>query len=316
MAYTTDDAVHALKVRCQLPDADGQLSDSDLLLILTEEMRTTVLSSIRRAQSEYYVKTDIVPVVQAVRDYRIPTRAQGAMLRDLKLRRQQDPEAEYAIGVPYVAEEAADAFGYYSGSFYWGQRLAHTILGNTIRLLPTPQQSNLELLVRYFMRQSELVPVSSAAKVTNITGALVTFDAVPATWTTADRFDFDEARPNFDILSWDVEADAVVTGIGGTIDFTTAGVPSDLQVGDYVAITGQSPVVQVPVEYQPALISAASVRVLEIVGDRGGAKIAQDKMREQVGDVKSLIEPRNKGQAGRIIARFGSLRTGRYGWFR
>ncbi len=311
MAYTSDDLVSAVRMRCQLPDAvaDGKFTDADLRELATEELFTTLLATLRGARGDYYVTTLDYSIAAGVSDYRIPTRAQGASLRDLTI----IDASGNGYSVPRIPLEQADIFAKAS-SFYWPAGVAHVFEGNMIKLRPEPNNSADTLRVRYYRRPGRLVAVSEAMKVTGFgpNPNQVNGD-VPASWLNTDLFDFILASPNFDTIGMDEAPAVIAVGPGGSIDFVNP-YPSELAVGDYISLATESPVCQLPVELYPALISAACVRTLESLGDLQAAGIAQSKLVEQLGRALVQLEPRNQGEDVRIFSRRSPLRTGRRFW--
>ena len=311
MPYTSDDLVSAVRMRCQLPDqdADGKFSDADIRELATEELFTTLLATLRGARGDYYVTAYDYTIASGVSDYRIPTRAQGASLRDLTI----IDTSGNGYSVPHIPLEDADIFAK-TGSFYWPGGVAHVLQGNFIKLRPEPTSSGDTLRVRYYQRPGRLVGTAEAMKVTGFgpNPTQVQGD-VPASWTTSNIFDAILAAPNFDTLTTDEAVSAVTTGVGGSVTFTNP-YPTELAVGDYIALATESPVCQLPVELYPALVSAACVRVLESLGDLQAAGVAQSKLSEQLARALVQLEPRNQGEDIRIFSRRSPLRFGRRWW--
>lgn len=82
--------------------------------------------------------------------------------------------------------------------------------------------------------------------------------------------------------------------------------PSSLEgmnVGDYMALRGESPFAHIPVEGYPLLEQAVVVKVLEGLGDREGMAAAQTKLSELVQLFPDLITPRVDGNPQKIINR-------------
>lgn len=314
MPYTADDLVAAVRMRCQLPDAtaDGKFTDANIRELANEEFLTTLLATLRGSRGDYYVTSLDYQVAVGVSDYAIPSRAQGASLRDLTIIDQSGN----GHSVPHIPLEDSDLFAN-NGSFYWPRGVAHVIEGNMIRLRPAPTAAGDTLRVRYYQRPGRLVGAAEAMQVTSITpfGAVTVLAGdVPASWGITNKFDVIAASPTFDSLSEQLTPTGVTTGVGGNIIFTAAELNSGIQVGDWVALETESPVIQLPVELQPALTSATCVRVLESLGDLSAAGIAQSKLSEQLDRGLVQLEPRNQGEDIRIFSRRSPLRSGGRWW--
>jgi hypothetical protein len=111
--------------------------------------------------------------------------------------------------------------------------------------------------------------------------------------------------------------DVVVTSVSGTqIFFTAADIPTDLIVGDYVALAQQSPVVQLPDEAVQLLETLTGMRVLQALGDYEAAKSNQVSAMQQEKDLLKILQPRIEGESTKIISRNGLLRGRSMSYFR
>jgi len=308
MAYTSDDLVSAVRVRCQLPSAtnDGKFTDANILELAYEELLTNVLPEIRKARGNYYVKHLDYTVSSGVDSYAIPPRAQGASLRDVTFINSDGT----GFSLPEIPLEDVD---YYktSGSTWWSTAFCYCIENNRVLLRPQPSQDG-TLRLRYYDRPGRFVLLSAAAKIVSISFGTntVTCSDVPGTFTTSSKFDLITPTPTFDDLGQSLDVTGVVTGAGGTITFTNA-LDSNLKPGDWVSPETTSPVVQLTVELQPVLTSATCVRVLEALGDGPATQIAESLFQRQMRQAVAHIQPRNDGEQPRIINRRGPLRFSR-----
>lgn len=310
MAYTSDDLVSAVRVRCQLPSAtnDGKFTDANILELAYEELLTNVLPEIRKARGNYYVKSADYAVTSGVASYAIPSRAQGASLRDVTFINSDGT----GFSLPELPLEDID---YYktSGSTWWSTAFCYCIENNSVLLRPEPTQDG-TLRLRYYQRPGRLVGAAEAMQITSITpfGAVTVLAGdVPASWGVTNTFDVIAASPTFDSLSEQLTPTGVTTGVGGNIIFTAAELNSGIQVGDWVALETESPVIQLTVELQPVLTSATCVRVLEALGDGPATQIAESLFQRQMRQAVAHIQPRNDGEQPRIINRRGPLRFSR-----
>lgn len=308
MAYTSDDLISAVRMRCQLPSAtnDGKFTDANILELAYEELLTNVLPEIRKARGNYYVKAADYAVASGVASYAIPSRAQGASLRDVTFINSDGT----GFSLPELPLEDIDYYNT-SGSTWWSTAFCYCIQNNSVVLRPEPTQEG-TLRLRYYDRPGRLVVNSSAMQITSITPGVNTLlgGDVPATWTTSNKFDILAASPTFDDYAESLTPAAVTPGAGGSIAFPGA-LDASIAVGDWVALETESPVVQLTVELQPVLASATCVRVLEALGDGGATQIAESLFQRQMRQAVAHIQPRNDGEQPRIINRRGPLRFSR-----
>jgi hypothetical protein len=171
-------------------------------------------------------------------------------------------------------------------------------MGNSIVLPQIPTTGSVRQW--HYRRPNALVATSACAQVTNIASNVVTCTTVPTTFTTSYTYDFIKNTPHFDWLAIDQSISAVVTGSSGTITFSSTP-PSTLAIGDWVCLSEQAPIPQIPVECMPLLEQRCVVKIQEIQGYFEKAKISQAKLEEMEKDVFGIISPRAWEEPKRII---------------
>lgn len=307
--HRSDDLLVACRRRARAPD--DALTDAEILSIADEELAAVILPFIRKHRENYGVKFEDQTLVSGTRDYRIPQRAQGASLRDVAAVNSAGDE----FSLPEIPFE--DHARFRSGSStWWPNGMAFSIAGDMVRVLPTPTAGvSSTLRLHFYFRPGRLVPAVEAAAINTITitGAQLvnlTCDNVPAGWSTTNTFDLVSRRSNFDTLRYDLPSTSVTTGSGGIITLGV-GTSVGLNVGDFVCLARESCIVQVPQEIRPSLFSAVTVRMLEALGDREGAVMAQKMLASQIDMAAVMLEPRVDGESGRVINWSSPLRFGR-----
>lgn len=308
MTWLSSDLIAAVKRRGQFPDANGALTDPDILALADETMLEDIEPALFVPGSEYGVQTYEVELAKGTAAYRLPARAAVGKLRDLWYLDAAGNEKKLEEAPEERAPRTAGATS--SDPSYYYLRGEHVVL------LDTPSAAGgRKLRMRYYLRRPRLVEVSATGKVTNINPGteVVTCDVVPATWTNASLLDFIRYGGLFDHLALDIDPDAVATGASGTITITTAGIPTDLAVGDYVSLSGESSVLCIPVEMHPALTSLTLARCLSAIGDPRADREMQIGLAKLERTAKKLA-PRNEGTQAPIIPRNSPLRSGGFGW--
>jgi hypothetical protein len=162
------------------------------------------------------------------------------------------------------------------------------------------------------LRPGTLVLTSAAAQVTAIsvgaTSTVVTVGVIPATFVASATVDFIQGNQGNATLGMDVD----ITNVAGTqITFDAADVPSKLVVGDWIALAGQSPVLQLPDDCYPLFETRVCERVCYAIGDFDGEARLKAKGDEQETQLKLVLEPRIIGEQTKIINRNGLLRGNR-----
>jgi hypothetical protein len=286
MAYTTADLISAVKRRSFAPVSQNTFSETDLLALADEEVQTLIVPEIMGVREEYFVSYKDTALVANQAAYAIPHRAIGMAVREVKL---VDAGGNF-IDLPQISPEAlsSDATGT-PNSFY--------VRDNSIVLWPTPSAAVGTLRVYFCRAQATLIPTSSAAIVSTVIGNDVSINGAPAAFTTSETYDFIRGRGGQEVLGEDL----AVTGVGASSMSFTATPPSTVIAGDYVAIAGQSPLIQLPREYRVVLTQAVVVRVLKSMRLEGW-DVEQKTLDGMVEKARELISPRVIGEPAKILS--------------
>jgi hypothetical protein len=121
--------------------------------------------------------------------------------------------------------------------------------------------------------------------------------------------DFVKGKSGNATIDFDVDVSSVN---GSDIIFSSGEVPTTLVAGDYIALAGTAPVVQLPNEAYPLLETHTCRRILVSLGDYDGAKMLDDAVQAEEKGLKLLLEPRIQGEPIVIINRSGLLRGRRF----
>jgi len=295
--YTTTEFLASIRRKGHIPPSQTPFQDADLLSLADDELCTAILRQVRTAREGFYkTYVDLAPSVNGY--YDIPTRAVGIALDDIQL----------VTGTqifPVCRTESNEQFstitsptGYYS----------FELINDQILAKPNPTTGVVRLW--HMRRPNKLVPVASASQVTAInqgTGVL-TFASLPTSFLISSAFDCIADQPHF---RWKF-IDFVPTGISSTT-LTFANLPTDtygnalIQVGDWVALAGQSPIPQLPVEFIPLLVQRTIVKYYEIQNYKDKIPVAQKKLEDMEKDVFELINPRVSNQPKRIVPDCGVI---------
>lgn len=324
-AWTTDDLLSAVKRKCQLTSAaNGKLSDQEILDIANEEMQTGVASLIRRARESIWSYHEDITIVDGTSDYHVPPQAMGGALKEVKI----VDSSGNAFDVPRVDESEIDHYTV-NPDPWWPNGVAFALSGDFLVLLPTPNAvfAGDTLRLRYTLRPSTLILTTSSDTTSVITSVsevstqrrlnVASTNNIVASVET-DVIAIDGSLLLVDELPYDISVDSYVTYLS-TSQHVADQTPASIYraVGGYVALAGLTPVPQVPQELRWLLVRLTAVSVLEEIGDRPGAALAQAKLQERVEQVEDLINDRVENAAPKIINRHSPLRTGRQwrrGW--
>lgn len=287
MAYTTSDLIIDIKLRAFVPTSQATFAESDLLLLADAEMQTTVLPLVLSLGQEYYVTYKSESVVQGQAGYDIPARAVG-----LKLDRVVLIDAQGNV-IPLPQMEPV-----YQQVSAQGQVAAFYLQQNALYLYPTPDATTLTLRQYYFLRPSKHILSSSAAQISAIDTLTntVTVSGIPSAWSTTSTYDLIRQDGGSEPLAIDL----VATGVGaGAVSFAAA-LPTGLRIGDYVALSGETPVPQVVAELRPVLAQAVAKRI-RMSMRLPGVDDATAQLKLEVENARTLLTPRVESAAQTIM---------------
>ncbi len=295
---TSSDLLESVRTTITAPSNQILLTDDRLLSFANEEIDSKVIPMISSLNQDYFVDLETEALVANTSEYDIPYRAIGRTLRDLKI---SDSAGGIRDVVRITLEDAhLNRFDSLPLSFYFK--------GDRIVIVPTPNAAGSTLQKYYLCKPSSLVKVSSAGKVTAVSGNTLTLDNVPSTFTSA-TIDVIQGKQGNRIRA----KDQTVTNVSGS-QITVATVPTGTIIGDYVALSCETPVIQLPDEVFPYLSLLTSRRALEAIGDYEGSGALDKELVVRKKNCEYLLAPRIEGEQTKILQRFGLLRgfRGRY----
>lgn len=298
--YTTTELIASVKRRATVPTNQNLFEDRDFVKVLSDELLATVVPRILSVREDYFVAYKDTTVVAGTQVYTIPTRAIGGKLKDVVI---VDPTNGNAIqNLPRLTYQDISLYQPGNGCGLYGFYLE----GNNVHLYPTDAFATKTLRVYYYRRPSRLVQTSSCGKVTNIVGTLVTLDLVPSSWTASTELDAIAGRPGFEPLQDDFNASSIA---GFDLSFAT--LPTGLQVGDYIAEAGESPIAQIPYDAFSWLSQLGAVKCVEAIGNSTELQNHQAMAQKLEAQLMNLIAPRVDEESKKIVSRRGIFRASR-----
>lgn len=282
MAFTTANLLSSIGRRSFMPVNQLTYSEAEILSLADEVTKTHILPNINGIREEYYVTYKDTAIVANQAAYPIHARAFGMIVREVHI---IDAAGNVVSNLPRIEPE--EVTSYVAGAvnnFY--------LRGDNIVLDRPPAVASNSIRQFFFLRPGDLVLVEDAAVISSIdTGAnSVTVSTIPSDWVTGDIFDFIKKDGAHGYRS----IDNTSTNIASTT-ITFSSLPSDLAVGDYVSVSGTSPLIQMPPEYQPVLAQLVAAEILESMNQPGAAK-AKEKANELLVIAQKAITPRVVGE--------------------
>lgn len=282
--YTTTGLIANAKRRGAIPVGSG-LTTSELLQVLSEQLRTYIPAFLKNIREEYIIATLSIAVTSGT--VAAPRRAVGAAFRSLQwtlsdgtlkplVRIEPERRSNYALT---------------------GEPVGYVFQGNNILLVPAPTSGT--VVLGYQQRPGQLVLSTSCAVFTTASSTTArNCTAIPASIVAGAVVDLVSTTPNFKLLAMDMVISSVVSGL---VTFTTA-LPSDLAAGDYLALAHETPIPQMPFELFDLLAQATA---FQVASDTGSTRLpaiekALKRLEEQM---TTLLSPRSDGSARPIISK-------------
>lgn len=301
-SFDTQALISAVKVRAALPAASNLqvLTDAQILVLANEEL-LPVVALLKKSQESFFQTSTSQAMVAGQASYRIPSRAIAAAIHQAI--RVDASGAEFPLsplGVADVPKWRGTATETGTPHSYYVDRA-------NVVLVPAPATATETLKLVYESRPGRLVDsATEASAITAInTGTrAVTVASAPAAWPTASSpYDFVAGSSPFECRS----QDAYATRSSNVLTFAAA-LPTGLAVGDYVALPGESPVAQIPLDLHPLLKARTLLALLTTLGELEAAGPAVAWAKELIDATAGVISPRVSGQAVKAIG--GPLRAG------
>jgi hypothetical protein len=267
-------------------------SEEDIIEFLNLELQTIVVPLIQSVNEEYGSMTFDVPSSELGETLPIPSQATGQRLRSVQL---VTPDGRLIN----IARLDPNVLGRWNASWASGYYLRN----NDLIFYPRKPTGDYILRLTYYRRPNTLVPTKATGRVLNVDplGATVTLDNTPTPpLTPGTRIDVIQDTGLFE---FNARGLTLVAVSGPILQLDPADI-SLVQVGNYVAAEGQSPVAQfVPVEALYLLAQLGAARCLQALGDTEGNQLAQQKIMGMRQALLNMISDRVKSNPMKINAR-------------
>lgn len=288
MPYSNDTLLKQIKSRALIPSDQRTFTDEQLLELATDEIQNKIVPMILRTRSEFYVSSKDFQVTDSSRVIDIPYRSIGLALRDVV---KVEGKTEHSL--PLVSPEDKWNFGFY-------------LRGNKVVVL-----GGGSAIVRlyFYLRPGDLTLASNAAIVTAIDRdtKTLTITSTPPSWVASSSVDFVKVKPGFDYIATDILLRSADSSL-----IVLDSIPVGLSKGDWVTLSGTSPVPQIPIEFYPLLAQCVASKVLEGIGDFEGMQACESKIEALEKNALSMISPRVKGEAKKVLGHRRNRQHHRY----
>ena len=306
MAVDTTYFLDAVKRAVTIPSSQIRFSNTDILRFADEETEAVIVPAITSARLEFFVKYVDQALIANQAEYKIPYRAIGRTLRFIELRTSTN---DLVKDLSFIMPEDVGRLTTQAAGGPW----AFTVRGDYVILLPTPSAANYNLRMYYELAPAKLIETSAAGVIQSIntsTGEITLTSAI-STFTTGLSFDIIDFKSGNTNKAEDIVSTNVASNV---VTFAVADIPSNVAVGDYLCISNQTPVLQLPNEMHQTLVQSVVCRILEALSDYEGLQAAMARRDAIMGNALQIINPRLESHVPVVINTRGLLRHRPYGY--
>jgi len=281
--------IASIKQRAMVPESQVTFTQQDFLNFANEEMQIGLVPAILQFHEEFLVVETEIPLVTNQSRYSIPDRALGSRLRDLAYKNSDGSLSEMTRIEP-------ENKVFFRGGSGRTRQTTFYLENNSIVIVPEVTTATGSILVSYYQRPNQLVLENKVSTITaiDILNGILSVNIIPSEFTSSAKYDFLENKGTHKCREIDVTPLSIST-VNKTITFNTADIPSDLAIGDVVALAGECLIPQVPDELHVVLAQRVACRCLEALGDAQNLQLANVKLQEMETKMGNLIDNRSEG---------------------
>lgn len=289
VTFTTTDLITSIKRTAHVPQGNSTFNPDDFLAICDMEMRTKIAPRIASCRENYWLTTQDTIIDNGKNLYPLPSKALGSSIVDAKI----------LVNTNLIHMIRLEISDLYSTQYSTMPSYGYYIQDASMILLPATLSGYLRMW--YYRIPSQLVQTIECAQITEIASNVLTCASVPSAFTGGGELDIVSQQPGFNVLLMD----DTPTNISGNV-ITFDAVPDTVQVGDWICLSGQSCVVQCPLEWVEVLVQAATVKIYEIQGYAQKHELAKKVLDEMIVATIGIVSPRTI-ENSKVISGGGSL---------
>ncbi len=274
---------------------DG-FSEDDFLDLIDDIIRSRMVPLLKRTRESYLVTEEDLSLTSGRASYPLPSRAAAETLRSILI------EGDSGAWPPLDRIEPEEA---HARTATDGTPNAYYLRDDNAVFVPTPGAGQ-SVRFLYFSRPNLVVPATEVCEVESVdfNANSVTVAAwdqdteefetaatgIPEDFVVGGLFDLVRGVPGFRNHAYDLTV-ASITGAGPFVITFEEELPEGLAAGDFVCLTGESPIAQIPAELHPMLAHEVTRTLLEAKGDSKADRAAKTVERLEE-DAKSMLSPR------------------------
>ncbi len=309
--YTTNTLIDSVKRRAMIPEGQQTFQEEDFLAFANEEMDLGIIPHVLSFHEEYFVYTELVTILPNTSRYAIPSRAVGNKLREISY---QDSSGNLFE----MTRIKVDDLPSYQNNVIQNSFTLFYVEGSDIVLVPEAGSNPSGYLrFSYYLRPNEIVSEDRVAIITNIntvTGE-ISVDSIPDNIIVSETLDLIQTKSPHKTLALDITS-LSVDNITNTITLDLEDIPTNLAVGDQIALSGETIVPQIPSDLHSMLSQRIATRCLEALGDVQGLGTANAKLAEMEQKTGMVIDDRVEGAPLKVVNKHSTLKRQKLYWRR
>jgi hypothetical protein len=308
MAFLTEDLVESVKSRSFIPISQNTFTDTQIIQVLNEELRLSLVSDILGAREDFFLAQKTVPLVANKDHYLLPALSIGNNLKAVFL-------TDSSGSRKMIERWDIDRSDEYSQT---GEPEKFYFEGDEIVLMPKPSVATDSILFSYFRKPNQLIATASCAKITAVSSlaGVTTFTVdtdLSASLSVNSQVDVLRGTNPHTLWAEQVAISAITASTIAVADSDISDVDGTIEpgVGDYICPSGYANIVMVPEEFVPVLAEMAACRLLRSLGDLQKWQASQaicEKMRQEaLRLIRQRVEssPEMQSRPNRLDQAFG-----------
>jgi hypothetical protein len=306
MTIYASDLLESVKSTVLVPGSQVTTPNAQILKFADDKIRSTIVPMIKGVRQDYFLRSRTVQGGADVQMFRVPDRAIGRTLKNLKLVNGNTTRDMAKISVD-------NEHVYMNGSLPVG----FFFIGDDYKVIPKPSATDWSLVEWYLLQPSALVESTDARQITGVSvdtiagTTTISVSGLITGWASGVEIDLVRGTGSGQIIELDLE-------IGSTsptsLVFNSDEI--DVQTGDWVCNVKESPIVQLPDECFEFLTVLTAQKVLEAESDYDGARALGEKFKSLSEHMLELIAPRVEDKNDVLLSRNNLVRRSRRFWNR
>lgn len=290
MAFLIEDLVESVKQRSFIPISQSTFTDAQIIALLNEELRLSLVADILGAREDFFLTTKTVAIIANKDHYLIPNYCIGNNLKAVFL-------VDSAGNRKALERRDVDRSDEYNGAN--GSPEKFYFEGDEIVLMPKPDTAVDSILFSYFRKPNQLIETASCCKITAVVSAAGTSTFTVDTDLTdslsvGDQIDFIRGSNPHTLWSGEVAITAITSTTIAVATADIIDVDSSVEpvANDYICPTGFANLAMVPEEFVPVLAQMGAARALAALGDLNKWQSAKAILEQMRGEALKLIRQR------------------------